>query len=179
MSDFADISVIVQGIFIIVSVGFIWYQVRENTRLTRTANIQHLVELCSPFYLQMIQDRNQAQLWVQGAKEWDTMDEIDKFRYQTLLTWWLTFHENIYYQWQNKRIDKDIHTSWERDLKQFMIWHNLDPHWQMIEGQFQGPFVRRLHQLIEERKKKEQGRIMTSLSFRCGHPSSLEQNRSR
>jgi hypothetical protein len=30
--------------------------------------------------------------------EWSAMDEIDKFRYQTLLTWWLTFHENIYYQ---------------------------------------------------------------------------------
>jgi hypothetical protein len=30
--------------------------------------------------------------------EWSAMDEIDKFRYQTLLTWWLRFHENIYYQ---------------------------------------------------------------------------------
>ena len=153
LSDFANISITVQGIFIIVSVGFIWYQVRENTRLTRTANTQHLVELCSPFYLQMIQDRNQAQLWIQGTEEWKTMDEIDKFRYQTLLTWWLTFHENVYYQWQNKLIDEDIHMSWERDLKQLMTRHDLDPHWNFIDGQFQGPFVGHLHQMVEERKK--------------------------
>ena len=68
--------------------------------------------------------------------------------------WILTFHENVYYQWQNKLIDEDIHKSWERDLKQLMNRHDLDPHWNIIDGQFQGPFVGHLHQMAEERKNE-------------------------
>src|SRR6516165_4136808 len=74
LSDWANIAIIVQGIVIIVSLGFVFYQLRENARLTRAANTQKLVELTSPFALQLMQDRSAAELWVQGAHTWDTLD---------------------------------------------------------------------------------------------------------
>ena len=77
LNDFANIAIIVQGIFVIVSIGFIWYQLRENTRLTRAANTQKLIELSSPFNLQLIQNREMAELYIRGAKEYDKMDEIE------------------------------------------------------------------------------------------------------
>ena len=83
LSDFANIAAIVQGIFVIISIGFIWYQLRENTRLTRAANTQRLVEISAPFYLQVIENREVAKLWLPGETEWNTLDEIDKRRYRT------------------------------------------------------------------------------------------------
>ncbi len=91
LSDWANIAIIVQGIVIIVSLGFIFYQLRENARLTRAANTQKLVELTSPFTLQLMQDRGTAELWVQGAQKYETMDSVDRERYSTLLSWWLIF----------------------------------------------------------------------------------------
>jgi hypothetical protein len=38
LSDWANIATIVQGVFVIVSIGFVLYQLRESTRLTRAAN---------------------------------------------------------------------------------------------------------------------------------------------
>jgi hypothetical protein len=78
LSDWANIAIIVQGVVIIVSLGFVFYQLRENARLTRAANTQKLVELTSPFALQLMQDRSTAELWVHGAHMWDTMDHVDR-----------------------------------------------------------------------------------------------------
>ena len=97
LSDWASIASIVQGVFVIISIAFIWFQLRENTRLTRASNTQTLVDLSSPFNLQLIQDREMARLWVQGASNYDTLDEIDKYRYYSLIAWWLILHENIFY----------------------------------------------------------------------------------
>ncbi len=49
LSDLASLAIIVQGFLFVVSIGLVWYQLRENTKLVRTANTQKLVELSSPF----------------------------------------------------------------------------------------------------------------------------------
>ena len=87
LSDWANIAIIVQGVVIIVSLGFVFYQLRENARLTRAANTQKLVELTSPFALQLMQDRSTAELWVHGAHTWDTLDLVDRERYTHVVTW--------------------------------------------------------------------------------------------
>jgi hypothetical protein len=149
LSDFANLATIVQGIFVIVSIGFIWYQLRETTRLARAANTQALVTLSLPFYLQVAQDREMTALWFQhGAKEWNKMDEIDKARHRELLLWWLIFHENVYHQWKKKLIDDETYTTWGRGLEDLMehtpkeCWEDL-----MSTTPFEASFVEHLHQL--------------------------------
>jgi hypothetical protein len=43
-----------------------------------------------------------TKLWIDGAKDYDKMDEIDKRRYHELVNWWLALHENIYHQWKRE-----------------------------------------------------------------------------
>jgi len=38
LSDLASIAIIVQGFLFVVSIGLVWYQLRENTKLVRAAN---------------------------------------------------------------------------------------------------------------------------------------------
>src|SRR5687767_10087993 len=115
----ASIVTIIQGIFFVISVFFIWYQIRERNRLTRAANNQALVELASPFLLQLSQDRYLAELWVNGTKNYDTMDAVDQFRYIQLLAWWLILHENAYFQYRSGLLDKKTYQSWEIQLQDF------------------------------------------------------------
>ncbi len=105
LSDLASIAIIAQGVLFIVSIGLVWYQLRENTKLVRAANTQKLVELSTPFYFQLAQDRALIELWNQATQRFDELDDIDKQRYFNLLTWWLMLHENIYHQWRNRLID--------------------------------------------------------------------------
>ncbi|HIE55962.1 MAG TPA: hypothetical protein EYP90_12430 [Chromatiaceae bacterium] len=74
IENIASIATIVESIFVVISVIFIWRELRENTKLTKASNTQSLVELSSPFNLQLIQDRQMAEYWVQGAKNWNFTD---------------------------------------------------------------------------------------------------------
>ena len=67
LDAWAAVATIVQAVFLPVSLFFVWYQLRQQSKFTRATNAQSLVELSSPFNLQLIQDRKFAQLWVQGC----------------------------------------------------------------------------------------------------------------
>ena len=148
LSDLASIAIIVQGIFLVVSVILVWYQLKENTKLIRTSNTQKLVELSSPFNLLIAQNREIAGLWLQGAQHMDDMDEIDRERYINLLTWWLVLHENIYHQWSKKLIEEDTFISWTRDLEYFIRRQNLGNHWTRLSTYFEASFAEHVAKII-------------------------------
>ena len=145
----ASVSTIVQSIFFLVSVFFIWYQIREHNRLTRAANTQSLVALSSPFLLQLSQDRNLAELWVNGTKNFDTMDGVERFRYQQLLFWWLILHENIYYQYQSGLVDEQMFRGWQTELQGFIRDKRIDLFWDgEMKRYFRADFRRNVEELI-------------------------------
>jgi len=148
LSDLASISFIVQGILLVVSVALVWYQLRENTDLVRASNTQKLVELSSPFYLQIIQNRELAELWRQGPQRFDDMDEVDRERYMNLLIWWLMLHENIYHQRNKKLIDSDTYVSWTRDLEYFARRQKLGVYWERMNSYFEASFSEHVTEII-------------------------------
>jgi hypothetical protein len=167
LSDWANIATIVQGVFVIVSIGFVLYQLRESTRLTKAANTEKLVELVSPLHLQLVQDRETAKLWVQGAKEFDFMDEVDKQRYDGLLMFWLVFQQNIYHQHKKKLLDDDTFTAWTNDLKLFIQYQHLERRWPDMKKYHEPLFVEYIDDLIAGREpKKSVGPFVKSLMHR-------------
>lgn len=116
-----SIVTVIQGTFFILSVFFIWYQIRQQNRFSRSSHTQSLFEISSPFLIQISQDRKLAELWVHGTEKYGSLDEVDQFRYQQLLFWWLIHHENIYYQYHNGLVDEKLYQGWKIELQEF-IW---------------------------------------------------------
>ena len=156
LSDLASVAIIIQGFLFIVSIGLVWYQLRENTKLVRTANTQKLVELFTPFNLQLAQDRSLSQLWRQATQGFDELDEIDKDRYFNLLTCWLMLHENIYHQWRKKLIEEDTYDSWTRDLEYFTRRQHLGNYWPQMSSYYESSFAEHVTAIIA-RQTKEAG----------------------
>jgi len=154
LSDLASIAIIVQGFLFVISIGLVWYQLRENTKLVRAANTQKLVELSAPFNLQLAQDRALTELWRQATQSFDELDEIDKERYFNLLTWWLMLHENIYHQWRSKLIDEDTYSSWTRDLEYFARRQQLGNHWTRLNSYFEASFAEHVTAIIIRQTKE-------------------------
>lgn len=148
LSDLASIAIIVQGLLFIVSIGLVWYQLRDNTRQIRASNTQKLVELSIPFYLQLAQDRALTELWQHGTQGIDELDEIDRTRYFSLLTWWLMMHENIYHQWRKQLIDEDTYSSWTRDLEYYVQRQQLGNQWTQLNGYFEASFAEHVTSII-------------------------------
>lgn len=149
LQTLANASTIVQGVFFIVSVFFIWYQIREHNRLTRAANTQSLVALSSPFLLQLSQDRKLAELWVDGTNNLGQMDGVERFRYQQLLFWWLILHENIYYQYHSGLVDESMYRGWQTELRTFVRDKQIDLFWDgEMKPYFRADFQRNVEAMI-------------------------------
>lgn len=154
LSDLASIAIIVQGLLFIVSIILLWYQLRENTRQVKASNTQKLVELSIPFYLQLAQDRALTELWQHGTQGIDELDEIDRTRYFSLLTWWLMMHENIYHQWRKQLIDEDTFSSWTRDLEFYVQRQQLGNQWTQLNGYFEASFAEHVTAIIARQSRE-------------------------
>lgn len=144
----ANVATVAQAVVLPVTFGFVAYQLWRQSQLTRAANTQSLVELSSPFNLQLIQDPEFAKLWVHGARDFDTMDEVAQYRYKSLIIWWMLFHENIYYQRQKKLIDEPTYQAWDSDLRTFVHDMNIPKHWPEYHTVCQHDFVKHIQTVI-------------------------------
>lgn len=138
LGKIAAIAAIIESLFVVVSVILIVVQLRKQTELARAANSQSSFELSSPFNLELIRDRDFARLWLQGP---DISDPIDVFRHESLTTWWLLLHENIYFQWKRGLLDDEAYLPWEKDLLDFVDRVNLRRIWPKIRDFYQGGFA--------------------------------------
>lgn len=124
LADLANISTIAQAILVIISLAFIWYQLRQSTKLAKAANSQALVEHAASFNAMLIESSELAKLWYLFGQ--NISDATSVVRYRELLVQWLIFHENIYYQWRKGLLDSETYNSWLEDLKHTVKNHNLE-----------------------------------------------------
>jgi len=151
LQDLANISIIMQGVFIPFSLLFVLLQLYKQTQLTRAANAQALVQISSPFHLLMIQDPKTVELWLHGAKTFDTMGEVEKAQYMGLVTWWLLLHENIFHQGQMKLIEQKMYESWQRDLEYLVRHHRLENRWKSLRSYYHDDFACHVDDMIAKR----------------------------
>jgi hypothetical protein len=140
---------IVEAVVVVFSVVFIWLQLRQQTKLAKVANTQTLFELSSPLNMQVIQDREFATLIFDGHKSYDSLEEVDKFRYRGTLTWRLSFHKLAYYQHQNGLLDNSVYKSWEDDFKTFVDRRHLKLRWAELKPFYPEDFSRYVTNIIE------------------------------
>ena len=141
LNQLADLAQILEAIFVAGTVFFIWRELRENTRLTKAANTQRLVETSSPFYLQIIQNKEIAELWIKGAENFLSLDEADKYRYRSLINWWLNFYENIYFQWRSRLLDAQYFEAWSQALARFVGKPSFRTVWNDVRSTYEPEFV--------------------------------------
>lgn len=151
LTELADFATIASGIALTLSVLFVGYELRVNARLARASNAQSLVELSTSLIAQVIQSRETSALWAGGLKPYPEMDELDRFRYRTLVTWWLIFHENIHFQFHKGLLDSDVYSAWDYELRAFIKSHHLESYWSEIRCGFQGAFAHHIDSIVKER----------------------------
>ncbi|MDX6529754.1 MAG: hypothetical protein QOH41_2044 [Blastocatellia bacterium] len=150
MEKAANIATVLQAIIVAVSVLFIWLQLRSQTKLAKVANTQALVEISSPFNLELIKNPDMAALWVNGSGDYEKFNDVRKYQYRSLLIWWLIFHENIFFQKQKRLLDETIYTCWDHDLQCFVKEQHLELRWEDLKSGFQDGFVKHVEELFEK-----------------------------
>jgi hypothetical protein len=166
LHDWADLSIIVQGVILPLSILVLIWQVWKQSKLTRAANAQALVEIATPFHLVLVQDPTVAELWRNGATQFSEMDPVRQERYMGMLTWWIMLHESIHHQWREDLIDDAVHKSWQRDLEYFLSRHKvIADRWPQLREYYEAAFADHVDVIIQQQEKKRAERD-------DGHPAS-------
>ena len=91
-----------------------------------------------------------AEYWVHGADNYSEMNDVEKYRYTSVLIWWLILHENVYYQHQNNLLDNSVYHAWKHDLESFVLEQKLWNLWPTLIGSFHPNFADHVSELIEK-----------------------------
>ena len=149
----------VQVIIVVVSVYLIRSQLNQQklylaqqANLSRAANTQALVNLITPLNLK-ITDRAMAELWVKGDDGIDkvsdvTEREIQREQYHTLVASNLVFYENVYTQFCEGLLVKDIYQGWDKDLAAFIERHKIARRWNELKELYRKDFSDHIDQII-------------------------------
>jgi hypothetical protein len=149
------IASLIQAVAVIVSLIFIAYQVRKQTKLSRAANMQALAGLISPLNLKLAEDRKLATLWLKGPPvpdvEFEVTEELlDEFQYTKLFATYLIFYENVFTQYQMGLLDEDVYDAWDKDLQAFLEsfeTETLEKDWKERRDAYRSAF----HQHIDDK----------------------------
>jgi hypothetical protein len=151
LQDLANISQVAQAVLVIVSPGFILYQLREGVRLAKSENARSLAEQAEVFNSLIIQNADLAELWYSYGQKLEQSNEIDRLRYREMLVQNLIFHEYIYCQWKNDLLDDKIYRSWSSYLEHIAQRHSFD----VISGGIQNIFPGDFGQHVSQLRKKQ------------------------
>lgn len=151
LQTLADIAVIVEAAAFIVSVVFVWIQIRESNQLARVSNNSMSFRLSSPYLMQLFQDEKLAQLYFSGAKDYETLSDLDRFRFVQLIGWWLTLHDNVYYQYQNRLLDATMYQGWDLELDAFVQVQRLSLYWNEMKHFFRPEFQTLIDRKLQKR----------------------------
>ena len=172
----ASIATIAQAILVVISLVLIWFQIRQQTRQTENQTkqselqtklaeasfTQAIFEIASPFNIQVIQNRDMAELICNGHKNYDSYDEVDKLRYRNSIMWRLTFQETLYYQNKNELINKDIYRGWEVDFKAFVRRRHLEARWDELQVYYTSEFIKYVSDALKSVAiERAQNRVLT------------------
>ena len=141
VSTVGAVAQIAEAGLVAVTVIFIWYELRETQRMTRTANTHKLFESLTPFYMAAMQDRDLLRLYGASSNDIAKLDDIDRLRHRAIHLWWLSVFENFYRQAQGGFVERGYAEGWDRSLAAFVRSPGITAIWPSARHQFDAAFV--------------------------------------
>ena len=86
---------------------------------------------------------------MKGAEDFSKLDEIDKYRYRSLINWWLNFYENIYFQWHGKLLDDRYYEAWSYALNALIKNQGFRIVWGEVRDTYDRDFASHIDRKVE------------------------------
>nr|AAP58626.1 hypothetical protein [uncultured Acidobacteriota bacterium] len=154
ISSAADLFSIFASIAVVVSLLFIAFQVKQQTRLARAANSQAFVNIQSDFVLAAGSNQSLMEFYQTGGEKFETLDPSEQARYRYLVAWWLTFYENVQYQQDCGLLDEGVYKAWMKDMAGFIERRRVEKVWEFLKPNYSDTFIVHIQPYIDAVRKK-------------------------
>ena len=106
------IGEIVGAVAVVVTLGYLAVQIRQNTRSQRSTTIQSMRKMVQELDLLLASAPELNRIWTLGRKDPACLDDEQWGRFSALVLMFYRNFENAYYESQNKAVDERIYRPW-------------------------------------------------------------------
>ena len=134
------IGEIVRGIAVVVTLGYLAVQIRQNTRSTRASMFQSLVEQIVNFNTTFTQDPELGRVYFAGLEDLDGLSEADRTRMAFALFSHFQIFQSMFYQHRLFTIEPDYWESWRELILMYYSLPGVQRWWQIRQNVFSKAF---------------------------------------
>jgi hypothetical protein len=129
------------GIAVIVSLVYLSFQVRQNTRALRASSTETAVASLRDWMRPLILDAEAARLFRTGIEgEWQRFSADDRARFLHILFGYLKTFENFHYQYRQGTLERDLWEGWYNILSAYVLSPGVQAYWQTRRNAFSPQF---------------------------------------
>jgi hypothetical protein len=114
LGELASIASVVSAVALVVSVIYVSIQIRHNTRATRAASFQQVVDSFAGISLDIAKDKNLVDLYLRASLDFASLSDVERAQYSLMLLSFLRRAENVFFQTKIQLLQTD-HWSGIRD----------------------------------------------------------------
>lgn len=131
-------------------------EARRQTRLASAANFQALAALAIPLNLEEAKNSEIERLWLAGSAGFKkdvkiTDEQVKKEQYRALLSTWMIFYENMFYQHSHRLLADEVYGPWDKDLKDFVEDYLVEDYWTRVRDSYHKQFRNHVDQILREK----------------------------
>lgn len=124
-------------------------QLELQTSLARASNSQSFVNASSNFVLAIGGNTTLMTLYNSGGAKFENLQSDQQAQYNYLVSWWLTFYENVVYQQEIHLLDAGVYAAWMKDMKGFVRRRSVEKVWDSLKGNYSDNFIKEFQPLID------------------------------
>lgn len=158
LEQWADWGTILEGFFTTLTFLLIWRELRENRRTARAASMQTLAQASTPFFIEVMKQRDLAELWHKGGETYASLDATDQLRYRSLLMWMLEVFQSVHLQQQEYPLSRTYYQAWLRGIDRDLLEHaSFAPLWKELSSRYSEDFRELVEQRLNQQKPASLG----------------------
>ena len=150
LATLAQLGEFVGGFFVVVSLVYLAYQVRQNTKSLRAENYARVLDRLSTLQAHLSTDPELNRIVSGGALAPDTLSPADRVRLSWALFELLGAAEFVFHQAQDGSLPDQVWPRWRENLAWWLSSPGIQTWWESRPTRFSDGFESLVNELIRE-----------------------------
>jgi hypothetical protein len=152
LDTLAKLGEFVGGMFVVISLVYLAYQMRQNTRSLRAENYGRLLDRMSTLQSRLSADPDLNRMFMIGAEHPELLSPAERIRFTWAVYEMLGNGEFMYHQWQDGMLPPLVWKRWQATHGWWMSHPGIRALWRLKATHFSSDFEAYCDDLIEHNR---------------------------